>query len=267
MNRTREELAATDAELRAYRERGFFVRERAFAGHELEPLRDAVEEVERRVHKATVDEPGPVEVIEGHRYQRLLGSRVQWEWRAGSPDVRTLEPFHHLDPRLDRLVDDDRLRVPAAPLVGAEEAGLFTDKLNFKRPGGSPYPWHQDSTYWAFGCAHLERVVTVALYLDDATRENGCLWLVPGSHRAGILPPPRDRGVLGSLYTDPERVDSRGAVPIEAPAGSLLAFHAHLVHGSRMNRSERSRRALILAYQPAGLPRWQHADARPLPAR
>ena len=85
----------------------------------------------------------------GKAYQRLLGSTVKWEWAGGPQAVRSMEPFTHLDTRLDALIDDARLWAPARALIGAAGLGLFTDKLNFKRPGGSPFPWHQDSPYWA----------------------------------------------------------------------------------------------------------------------
>ena len=41
------------------------------------------------------------------------------------------------------------------------------------------------------------------VYLDDATRENGCLWMIPGSHLHGVLPVFRDRGTIGRLYFSP----------------------------------------------------------------
>jgi len=254
---------ASDAELVRYREEGYFVRERAVSDRDLAPLREAVESV----HRSVVREAGgqgaaPVEPIDDKRYQKLLDSTVKWEWRAGVAEIRSMEPYHHLDPRLDSLIDDPRLWEPAASAIGTRAVSLFSDKLNFKRPGGAPFPWHQDTPYWAFDCDHLERLVSVLFYLDDATRENGCLWLIPGSHKDGRLPCFQDRGVLGRLYTDLDRFDGAEPVPVAAPAGSAVFFHGDLVHGSRSNRTDRSRRALVLTYQPPRLPRWQHEDIR-----
>ena len=254
--------ALDPAELDAYRKRGFVVRERVFPPARLERLRAAVEDVHERITRAAARGESSVERVDGHRYERLLDSVVKWEWQETSNQIRSMEPVHHLHPELDALIDDPRLVEPCAGLLGRSELSLFTDKLNFKRAGGSPFPWHQDAPYWAFGCGHLDALVSLQLYLDDARVGNGCLWAIPGSHRQGVLPAQLDRGVLGRLYTDVDRIDAGEPVPIEAPAGSVIFFDGYLVHGSQGNRDHDSRRALILTYQPAGHPRWNRADER-----
>lgn len=246
-----------------YRTQGFTLRERVFADAELRVLREAVEAVHARIcAAAALESAPPVERVDDKRYQPLLGSTVKWEWRESSAEIRSMEPFLHLDPRLEGLVDDPRLVEPVAGLLGEAELSLFTDKLNFKRPGGAPFPWHQDSPYWAFGCGHLERLVSLQLYLDDADERNGCLWMIAGSHRHGMLPAYQDRGTLGRLYTDVERIPEGERVAIAAPAGSVVFFHGDVVHGSQGNRSDSSRRALVLTYQPAGFSRWGRSDCR-----
>jgi hypothetical protein len=242
---------------------GFALRERVFGEAELRVLRDAVEAVHDRICEAALcADAAPVERIDGKRYQSLLGASVKWEWREPGAEIRSMEPFLHLDPRLEGLVDDPRLVEPVAGLLGGSALSLFTDKLNFKRPGGAPFPWHQDSPYWAFGCGHLDRLVSLQLYLDDADEHNGCLWMIGGSHRHGMLPVYRDRGTLGRLYTDVDRMPAGERVAIAAPAGSVVFFHGDVVHGSRSNRGDASRRAIVLTYQPAGFPRWNRSDGR-----
>ena len=246
--------AATPEELRRFAADGWFVRERLFAEPELEALRDAVERVHARVLGAAEGPAAaPIERIDDKRYQDLLGSCVKWEWEERRREVRSMEPFLHLDPALAALPDDPRLAEPMRALCGAAELALFTDKLNFKRPGGAPFPWHQDSPYFAFECPHVDRLVSVQLYLDDATEKNGCLWMIPGSHRAGALPGLEARGVLGRLYTDVDRaLPGARKVALEARAGSAIFFCGDVVHGSRSNRSAASRRAFVLTYQPGG---------------
>ena len=259
---------ATPGEQEAYREQGYFVRPAVFEERELEPLREAVEALHRAINRAADRGEGPVERIDGRRYQELLGSTIKWEWSEGSRAIRSMEPVHNLDPRIDALIDDARLWQPTLEEIGAETASLFTAKLNFKRPGGAPFPWHQDTPYWAFGCAHVERLASVQLYLDAASVESGCLWMIPGSHRHGVLPGRKDCGVLGKLYTDLAGRDVGSGVPIEAPAGSAIFFHGDVVHGSQTNRSGASRRALVFTYQPGGLPLWHANEPRlPLAAR
>jgi ectoine hydroxylase len=244
-------LRATPAEHKAYREHGFFIRRAVFDRAELADLRAAAE---RTVVEAELlaREPDALYAIDGNRYVEAGGTTIQLEHHEGSRTVRVLEPFHRLDPRFCHLVDDPRFVEPMRDLVGAQELCLFTDKLNLKRPReGSRFRWHQDSPYWVFDCAHVDRLVNAMLALDDADRENGCLCLVRGSHRQGLLPGLEGEGTLGPLFTDPRSFDAALAVPAEMPAGSLLFFSPHVVHGSEPNRSERARRALLFTYQPA----------------
>jgi hypothetical protein len=257
---------ATATELLQYEQLGFFSRERIFAARELAELRDAAEAAHRRVLKAAErGEGGPTDRIDNQRYQIVCGSTLKWEWRADLRAVRSLEPAHHLDARLEALIDDPRLWEPCCALVGSEQLSLFSDKLNMKRPGGAPFPWHQESPYWVYGAERVERIASVLVYLDDASRDNGCLWVIPGSHRHGILPGLKDRGVLGALYTDVQGVEGE-PLALELPAGSALWFHPDLVHGSQGNRSATSRRVFVAAYQPAGLRRWRLDQVRPVRA-
>jgi ectoine hydroxylase-related dioxygenase (phytanoyl-CoA dioxygenase family) len=248
---TQRDWRLTADESRAWRDDGLFIRRSVFGPDELESLRDAAECAAERACAAVVADQGYE--IDGNRYCEAAGSTVQFEHRPGSQTIRVVEPFHHLDERLDRLIDDPRLVEPARGLVGCERVSLFTDKLNLKRPfEGSRFRWHQDSPYWAHFCSHLDQLPNVMLALDDAGEHNGCLRVVRGSHRQGMLPGLEGEGRLGPLFTDPRGFDEAAQVPAVMPAGSLLFFDAHTVHGSQPNRSGAARRALVITYQPGG---------------
>jgi ectoine hydroxylase-related dioxygenase (phytanoyl-CoA dioxygenase family) len=92
----------------------------------------------------------------------------------------------------------------------------------------------------------------VLLNLDDADEDNGCFRVIRGSHRDGMLPGCEGDGRLGPLFTDPRAFALADQVPAVAPAGSLVFFSPHTVHGSEPNRSDAARRALVLTYQPGG---------------
>jgi hypothetical protein len=251
----REGVGLSDAECAAWQERGFFFREAVFGRGELDALRDAAEGVVSAA-QAALPESTALYEIDGNGYVEIevasVPATVQLEHSPGSRTVRVVEPFHTLDPRFERLVDDERIVAPVRGVIGSERVALFTDKLNLKRPReGSRFDWHQDSPYWAHFCGHLDRLPNVMLTLDDADRGNGCFRLIDGSHRRGMLPGREGEGVLGPLFTRPDQFDEQDAVLAELPAGSLVFFSPHSVHGSPPNRSERLRRALILTYQPA----------------
>ncbi len=248
----RSDLRLSPEESRRWERDGFFVRERVFSEAELVELREAGEAVVVWAARAAESE-GNSYRIDGNRYHEVGGVTVQCEHTPGSRTVRVIEPFHHLHPRFDRLVDDPRIVEPVRVLVGSERVSLFTDKINLKRPReGSRFRWHQDSPYWTHVCNHLDRLPNVMVTLDAAAEENGCFRVVAGSHMRGRLPGLEGQGRLGPLFTDPAYFDASREVLIEVAAGSLVFFSPHVVHGSQPNLSGRKRRALVLTYQPGG---------------
>jgi ectoine hydroxylase-related dioxygenase (phytanoyl-CoA dioxygenase family) len=248
-------------ERRAWREDGFFLRAAVFAAAEVEALRAAAERAAQRAERAA--RAGRAYDVDGNRYVDVGETTVQFEHSPGSATLRVVEPFHHLDPCFTDLLDDPRIVAPMCDLIGAERVALWTDKLNLKRPlEGSGFRWHQDSPYWAHACRHLDLLPNVMLALDAADEDNGCLRIVRGSHRHGLLPGRQGDGVLGPLFTDPRCFDLAAQVPAVMPAGSLLFFSPHAVHGSEPNRSGRARRACVLTYQPPGHPMFKMSGCR-----
>ena len=139
-------------------------------------------------------------------------------------------------------------------LVGAEDLALFTEKLNVKRARhGGPIVLHQDFPYWERVTPIAHRVATAMIFLDEATCENGCLEVAPGSHTVGKHPQRQADGG-GSLEMDPEAFDLARLQPLEVPAGSVAFFGPFLAHRSLPNRSGVDRRALLYSYQPTGHP-------------
>ena len=246
----------------AYAEDGFFIREGVFAEDEIDDIREAVECCAARASAAAA--AGRTYQIDGNVYCEASGATIQFEHVPGTNTVRVIEPCHHLDERIDRLIDDPRLVDPIRGLLDEVEISLFTDKLNLKRPGeGSRFRWHQDSPYWAHFFSNVERLPNAMLSIDDATEVNGCLRVIRGSHRRGMLPGLEGEGLLGPLFTDPAHFDVSFQVPAAMSAGSLLFFSPSVVHGSEPNDSTEQRRALIFTYQP-GAGRMFKLDAKRL---
>ncbi len=99
-------------------------------------------------------------------------------------------------------------------------------------------PWHQDSGY-----GHLEPPLdlTVWIALDDCTPDNGCLWVLPGSHRSGLRPHVQIAGLRGVAIDEPGT-----ALPMSA--GDAVLFNGLLLHRSLPNHTDAARVALYLRY-------------------
>lgn len=127
------------------------------------------------------------------------------------------------------------------PNVKCMQSMLFV-----KGPGKPGQPWHQDEHFIP---TRDRSLAGVWMALDDATVENGCLWVLPGSHAAGVLYPTRPLGdgrFDGSpvAYGFPD--DLSRARPVEVAAGSVVIFHGYLLHQSFPNgTADGYRRALV----------------------
>lgn len=246
-------LRLSAGEALRYESDGFLVRQGVFTERELAAMRLAAERAADAAWR--MSRTGKTYTLDGNRFVDAAHVTIQFEHADGSETVRVVEPVVELDPDLDALVDDARICEPMRDLVGSEEIALWTDKLNLKRPWeGSGFGWHQDSPYWIHDCAHVDRLPNVMVTLDDAGEDNGCFRVVRGSHKRGCLPGRADGSQLGGFFTDPDCFDAADGVPMAVPAGSLVFFSPHSVHGSLPNRSSRPRRAIVLTYQPAGYP-------------
>ncbi len=240
-------------ERRRYDRDGFLVREAVLAAAELGRLRAAAERTAAAA--ATLADGGHSYQLDGNRFVDAGYVTVQFEHRPGSHSVRVVEPAHVFDPAWDALLDDVRLVAPMRTLTGADRVAVWTSKLNLKRPReGSGFRWHQDSPYWIHDSDDVDHLPNVMVALDDASAANGCLRVIRGSHRHGCLPGTADGSQLGGFFTDPACIDESSQVLLEVPAGSLVFFSPHVVHGSLPNGSDQPRRALIATYQPADRP-------------
>ena len=122
----------------------------------------------------------------------------------------------------------------------------------FAKPArnGFATPWHQDGEYWPI---RPLATCTVWIAVDDATRENGCLRFIRGSHRCRRLLSHRVNAspdlTLNQELTDSE-YDEAQAVDLVLEAGQISLHDVFLAHGSEANASPRPRRGMTLRYMP-----------------
>jgi ectoine hydroxylase-related dioxygenase (phytanoyl-CoA dioxygenase family) len=136
-------------------------------------------------------------------------------------------------------------------ILGTAEVSNFLSQFIFKNPGAWGQPWHQDSYYFPF--EPPRPVVGVWLAVSEATLENGCLHVLPGSHREPVHEHVPDRRE-GALYGYVEIVDHdmAGSEPVLMKPGDLLLFDSHLMHRSTDNRSAALRAAMVYHYAWTG---------------
>lgn len=120
-----------------------------------------------------------------------------------------------------------------------------------KLPGdGKRVDWHQDCSYWPLTPT---KSITAWLAIDDADEENGCMEVVAGSHKFGLIeyiPSGNESGnVLNQTVTNPEKYGSLTRTPVKA--GQMSVHSDLLLHGSPPNESDRRRCGLTLRYCPA----------------
>jgi ectoine hydroxylase-related dioxygenase (phytanoyl-CoA dioxygenase family) len=212
-------------QVRRYDELGYFVLEGALAPAEVDELVTAIDPFEAQAEEALRD-------MEGGRF-----------FIARADEITFTTHLVLRSPRLRRFTSSALLAGVCADLIGPD-VRLYWDQAVYKKPGTeSPFPWHQDNGY-AF--VEPQQYLTCWVALTDATEENGCPWVVPRLHR---------RGTLAHEYSDIGFVclhEPADAVPVPAPAGSIVVFSSLTPHSTGPNRTDAVRKAYIVQYAPSG---------------
>ncbi|MBC8139128.1 MAG: phytanoyl-CoA dioxygenase family protein [Fibrella sp.] len=138
-----------------------------------------------------------------------------------------------------RLIVDERLTGVAADIIGPN-VQLHHTKSFVKPPEkGSPFPLHQDAPFFPHD---NHSMIAAILHFDDAPLEKGCVCVVPGSHKRGMLPHIGE----GNWHLDPKEYPLSEAVPLPAKAGDVVFFSYLTIHGSGVNESSEARTTLLI---------------------
>ena len=157
--------------------------------------------------------------------------------------------IHHQAPTVRDYYFDGPMVEIATQLIGPNVKGA-TSQLTFKMKGNTkPFGWHQDNGY---GELEPYNALTTLTALDDTDRGNGCLWLIPGSHKQGQIRVQQSEEQKKSQSEIVVEADDNQAVPMEMKAGDALIFNCWMLHKSDGNYStDRDRRILFLRYADA----------------
>ena len=220
----------SDEQVDFYREHGYLAGVRMLNDEQVEVLRDEV--------AALVDPKHP-------------GNHLFYEFNSNESADPEKILFHALGgwritPGMHDLLWNPAFTVPASQLLNG--AVRFWHDQIFYKPAhhGGVVIWHQDYSYWTRTqpMAHL----SCWIGLDDSTRENGCVHYVPGSHRWNLLPRTdfaNDMDAILDSLTPTQRQEFQPKA-IELKKGECSFHHPLMVHGSYENRTNKSRRAVVL---------------------
>lgn len=160
-----------------------------------------------------------------------------------------LDTPHWEDPRLlDFLLSADVLDL-VQPLIGPDIM-LWSSHFISKEPRtGRATPWHEDSAYWQGRLDRYDSIVTVWLSLDGSDRDNGCMRVIPGTHRGGFSTyVPVDDLTSATFDTQIADVDESAAVDFVLAPGEASLHDSRIIHGAQANHSPRRRTGYTMRY-------------------
>ena len=215
----------TEEQLIQYNEDGFLMRRSLFDDVEIRQLRNS----------AKADQAMSV-----HAFARSDGE-------GGSVKLAL---WNHPDDRIYGLFARCRRMVDTAEQILCDEPYHYHTKMIMKDAvTGGAWAWHQDYGYWYHNGMLSPNVVSVFIAVDPATRENGCLQVVRGSHRLGRIDHVKVDDQVGADRDRVEQILKRHElIYAEMEPGDAVFFHGNLLHRSDQNHSTNPRWSMVCCY-------------------
>ena len=234
------ECLPSEKDVAFYQENGYWISPKIFSDEELAALREHQDLVYSGVH-----ETGK---------QPWCGG---WKFNPKRPlEIRKTDNSHWADLTIRKAVLNATIGAISAKLHGVDSVRIWHDQLLFKPNGGEQtgnVGWHQDFGYWR-ACKE-PNLTTATIALVDLTRDNGCLEVVPGSNKRGLLAASdffnQDMdGLKQRIEAESGRKMDTVAMPMKA--GQVGFHHCLTIHGSGANRTDAPRRT-IAVHQMCGV--------------
>ena len=229
-----------DAQVRFFVEQGYLTVEGLVTLDEVEELRRDTVHLARGGYPCENLQPLPANLTDDEALRRIL----------------CIHQPHYISPVMERYVKHEKICGALSQITAAHlpywdgSVKCMQSMLFVKPPTFQGQAWHQDEIYIP---TRDRSLIGAWIALDEATIENGCLWVIPASHRPGYLYPQR-------AHHEPDEYDfapqSHGfeeslAIPVVVPAGTVVFFNGYLLHKSFKNRSQVYRRVLVSHYMNA----------------
>ena len=178
-----------------------------------------------------------------------LSAIFEEHWEAVGRRLNSeLDTPHFRDERLLEFLLADEVLDLVEQLIGPN-IGLWSSHFICKEPHiGKQTPWHEDSAYWKGRLSRYDKIVTVWLAIDPSTRENGCMRVLPGTHRNGFSeyePVNPEENIFNSEI---KNLDKSNAVYFELDRGECSLHDSRIIHGAEANRSDKRRCGYTMRY-------------------
>lgn len=245
----------TPEERVSWNENGYFIRYDVFSKEENDFLAQVAEDI------ATGKRP--------FRAQNIHQNALVRDGKTEASGVNAMHAIHHINhysPEFLARTRDPRLTDPVVDLIGPNILGL--NNLYIWKPPkiGLGFPWHQDK--WYFNRNYkTEKTAGTWTAIDASNKENGCLYVIPGSHKRGVLEHEDLEGSQQNEFKSARGAKDENGVAVEVPPGSVIFFDNRLLHKSMDNQSNRFRRCNVAHYISADaerIPNQQLKNVRPV---
>lgn len=231
---------ASDKQVRFFVDEGYLVLPGLVTMPEVEELRRDVVQLARGKYPCESIKPVPDDMSDAEVIKNIL----------------CIHQPHFISPVIEKYVKHPKIcgalsQIAAAHLAHWDGSVKCMQSMYFvKPPGFQGQAWHQDEVYIP---TRDRSLLGAWIALDDATIQNGCLYIIPGSHRSGYLYQMRPHENPDEFDFAPEAYgfDDSKEIPVEVKCGSVVFFNGYLLHRSRTNRSNIYRRALVSHYMNA----------------
>jgi phytanoyl-CoA hydroxylase len=245
----------TQEQIDQFHHDGFLNGGRIFADDEVAELSEDLERI-MDIGPNGFDEDAPKPVL----FRDLAAGGYETDDRGEGPTpVWQIVNIWEASKAFEKLIYHPAVVGAISQLTGFADLQVWHDQIQYKPDGnGGPTGWHQDAPLWP----SIEPMTPVSAWIpfDDAEVENGCMWMVPGSHQwgnqmeylrgFGNLKRIEEFGNIGEDFEAPEgtEVSEAKAVPRPVMQGEVHFHHSLTWHGSPMNPSPRTRRAIAIHY-------------------
>ena len=251
-------MQLTNPEITQFHQLGYVVKPAVFSQADMQPIKDAIDEmVDRKARQLYAD--GKLAVLCANAPFETRLAEIQAVDKAAAQAIVSYiwgkGGGGYSGPAMLAMLRHEPLLGCITSLIGGPDiVGSSVYRIRPKMPlwERGEVPWHQDSGYFLPHCdSHL--IVTCWVPLVDATLENGCLWVLPQSHQAGIITHHRG-GHGGYLEIIDQDLPPVEPIPVPMTAGSVLFMTNLTPHASFENQTNQVRWSLDLRYQGMSAP-------------